>query len=346
LTDYGSDTKGREKGRAEADTLSQLSGGSQGSSRHKKLSRLGYVLLVALALLWGSNFPIMKIALREIPPWTFRTLCLGFGGLGVFVLAKAAGFPLAIPTRERKPLLLVAFLNVTGWNVCSAYAILHMEAGRVAIIAFTMPVWAAIIGRYVLKERLGLTRLVGLCLGILGLAILIGSEIKAFGSAPLGAMFILGAAISWAAGTVALKYFRWTMPTIILAGWQLIAGGLPVIIGALILEPITALSEISWQGALATSYVIVLPVIFCYWAWFKVVELFPAAVAAIGTLGIPVVGVFSSALVLGERVGFRELAALVLVVMALAIVMIGPEAVRRWRARFGGRYRAAGRGQG
>jgi drug/metabolite transporter (DMT)-like permease len=304
-----------------------------GSADAETLPRLGFVLLAALSLFWGSNWPVMKIVLREIPPWTFRTLCLAFGGFGVLTLAKTNGLSLAIPRREFRPLILVALLNITGWHLCSAYGVIHMPAGRAAIIAYVMPLCAAIIGKFVLGERLTPSRLVGLGFGITGLAILIGPDIKSLGSAPLGAVFMLGAAVSWAAGTVAFKYFRWTMPIALLTGWQLILGGIPVVIGALILEPITALSHVSWHGALAMAYVILLPMIFCHWAWFKVVDLFPANIATIGTLAIPVIGVFSSALVLGEPVGFQELVALVLVVMALAIVMIGPERVHRWLGR-------------
>ena len=72
--------------------------------------------------------------------------------------------------------------------------------------------------------------------------------------------------------------------------------------------------------------------VFCHWAWFSVVRLFPAAIAAIGTLAIPIVGVFSSALVLGEPVGLRELASLGLVCAALAVVLLLP-ALRQAKAR-------------
>ena len=200
-----------------------------------------------------------------------------------------------------------------------------MKAGRAAIIAYTMPVWASILGIFILGERLAPASLAGLCLGIGGLAILIGPDIKAIGSAPLGAVFMLGAAISWAGGTVFMKYFRWRMPIIVLIGWQLILGGIPIIIGTLIFEPITAILQLSWRGALAIAYIIILGMIFCYWIWFKVIELFPANVASIGTLAIPIIGVFSSAVILGEKVGFQEIAALILVVMALAIILIKPK---------------------
>lgn len=286
--------------------------------------QFGFVLLLFLSIFWGTNWPLMKIGLGEIPVWTFRTLCLFLGGFGVLGMAKANGLILTIPRSELRPLILVSLLNVTGWHLCSAYGLITMDAGRAVIIGYTMPVWASILATFVLGERLTFSRLIGLFLGIAGLSILIGPDIKALGAAPLGAIFMLGAAVTWAGGTVLLKYFRWTMPITVLTGWQLILGGLPVIIGAFILEPMTVLLHVSWPVALATAYVIFIGNILCFWAWIKVVNLFPASVASMGTLAIPVVGVLSSALFLGEPVGFQEIVALILVVMALSIVMIRP----------------------
>jgi drug/metabolite transporter (DMT)-like permease len=240
-------------------------------------------------------------------------------------MAKVNGLTLTVPRSELRPLILVSLLNVTGWHLCSAYGLVYMDAGRAVIIGYTMPVWASILGSFVLGERLTLARLTGLFLGIAGLLILIGPDLKVLGSVPLGAIFMLGAAVTWAGGTVFLKYFRWTIPITVLTGWQLILGGIPVIIGAFILEPMTVLLQVSWRAILATGYAILIGNIFCFWAWVKVVNLFPASVASIGTLAIPVIGVLSSAAVLGEPIGFGEIAALILVVMALSIVMIRPK---------------------
>jgi drug/metabolite transporter (DMT)-like permease len=289
------------------------------------LPKLGFVLLIFLSLFWGFNWPMMKIGLREIPVWTFRTLCLFLGGFGFLCLAKTNGLRLTIPRSELWPLILVSLFNITGWHLCSGYGLIYMNAGRAVIIGYTMPVWASILSSFILGERLTLARLIGLFLGVAGLLILIGPDIKAIGSAPLGAILMLGAAVTWAGGTILLKYFHWTMPITVLTGWQLILGGIPVIIGALILDPITVILQVSWQVALAMVYIILIGNIFCYWAWVKLVNLFPATVASIGTLAIPIVGVFSSILVLGEPVSFREIAALILVVMALSIVMIRPK---------------------
>lgn len=282
----------------------------------------GYLLLAGLTLFWGLAWPIMKIALNEIQPWTFRAISLACGGLGILALAKARGLKFTIPRKEFWPLLLVALLNITGWHLFSAHGISRMHAGRAVIVGFTMPLWATLLGSIILREKLTLKRLVGLGFGLAGLFVLILPDIEALGAAPFGVVFMLMAAISWAAGTVFLKYFRWTMPIILLTGWLVILGSIPVILGAFLLEPFLIVSRISWQAALSMFYVILFPMLFCHWAWFSVVDLFPASVAAIGTMAIPVIGVFSSAFLLGEAVGIQELSALSLVVLALAIVLL------------------------
>jgi drug/metabolite transporter (DMT)-like permease len=293
--------------------------------------RSGLLLLASVILGWGISWPIGKIALEEIDPWTFRTLCLVLAGPGLFALAKMGGFSLAIPFRERKPIALAALLNVTGWFLCSAYGLAHLQAGRAAVIGSTMPLWAAIMARFVLKEQLTFERLVGLGLGLVGLTILIWPDIRAIGEAPFHAAFMLGAAISWAAGTITMKRFQWTAPIIVLTGWQFIVGAIPVVTGTLLFPSGIAVSPISPKAILALGYTIILATLFCHWAWFKAVSLLPTSVASMGTLPIPVLGVFSSALILGERVGLREFVALVLVLAGLSIVLIRSYGVERQR---------------
>ena len=122
----------------------------------------GLLLLASVIFGWGISWPIGKIALEEIDPWTFRTLCLIIAGPGLFALAKMGGLSLAITSRERKPIALAALLNVTGWFLCSAYGLAHLQAGRAAVIGSTMPLWATIMAKFVLKEQLTYERLVGL----------------------------------------------------------------------------------------------------------------------------------------------------------------------------------------
>ena len=92
--------------------------------------------------------------------------------------------------------------------------------------------------------------------------------------------------------------------------------------GALYFEPLGISFEVSQRALLALTYIILFPMIYCHWAYFSLVRIFPASIAAIGTLAIPVVGVFSSFLILNEPVGLTEIAALILVVTALTLAIV------------------------
>lgn len=290
--------------------------------RSDPLPRAGYLLLAALTLFWGGNWPVMKLALTEIPVWWFRAICLLCGGIGLLSLARVGGQRLAVPRRELRPLMICTLFNVVGWHICSAYGVSLMAAGRASIIAFTMPLWATLLGSLVLGDRLTARRATGLGLGLASLLVLIGPDLGAARAAPLGAVFMLGAAMSWAAGTISVKHFALSLPTAVLAGWQLVLGCIVVVPIALIFEDPPAPADLSGAALLSLAYIIALPMVFCQWAYLKVVRLFPAVLAAIGTLAIPVVGVLFSALILGEAVGLREFAALALVCGGLATVLL------------------------
>jgi drug/metabolite transporter (DMT)-like permease len=230
-------------------------------------------------------------------------------------------------------LLVISLFNITIWHVLSAYGLTLIEAGRAVIIAFTMPLWAALLSSIILKDALTSRRITALALGLAGLAILIGPDLQALGAAPLGASFMLAAAVSWALGTVIMKTREWTMPILVLTGWQLLLGSLPVVAGMFFFEFPVGLSMISIRGLLGFTYSVVVAMFICHTMWFALVRVLPAAIAALGTLAIPIVGVYSSALVLGEQVGVREVIALCLVVAALATALTMPRAGRSVETR-------------
>ena len=280
------------------------------------------MILALLTLCWGANWPAMKIALGEIPVWTFRTICLTVGGVALLAIGRLSGASIRLPLRELPGVMICSLFAMTGWHLFSGYGLSMLPAGRAAIIAFTMPIWAALLSTWLLKEALTARKLIGLALGTAGLALLIGPDLQVVNEFPLGALLMLGAAVTWAIGTVALKCFRWTMATTVLVGWQLLVAMPPIAAGALIMEdPLVAL-DISARAAWALLYVLALPMVFCQWAYFRTVRLFPAFVAATSTLAIPIVGVYSSALVLGEPVGWRELGSLALVCSGLVMVLL------------------------
>jgi drug/metabolite transporter (DMT)-like permease len=283
----------------------------------------GVLLLAVLSFFWGLGWPAMKIVLGEVRPWTFRAICLLAGGAGLLALARAGGAGLRVPAQDLKPLVITALINITGWHILSAHGIARMQAGRAAIIAYTMPLWAILLSRFLLGERISLRKTSALVFGFGGLLLLLWPDIQKVGAAPSGAVLMLGAAACWGAGTVLVKFYRWHMPGSLVMGWQLLIGGIPIAAGTFLLEPITAVAAISAKALLTFIFVVLFPIIFCHWAFFTVIQVFPAHVAALGTLSIPVIGVFSSALLLGERLTASELAALLLVVISLGLTSLG-----------------------
>jgi drug/metabolite transporter (DMT)-like permease len=280
------------------------------------------LLLVALTITWGLNWPMMKLALLEVPPWTFRSLCLMIGGGALLALARTSGAPMAVPMRLLPALALVSLFNITGWHLFSAYALLYTGSGRAAIIGYTMPLWASLLGLWVLHTRPTQRQVAALLLGMAALVLLIVKDFGALGAAPLGALLMLGASLCWAIGTVLVKRFAWDpLGVMALTAWQQLIGGAPIVLGWWLLEPVPDLTALSVPAALGLAYAIFVAMIFCQTAFFKLLSLLPAHVAAISVLPVPVVGVISSALILNESVSLAEIVALTLVVGGLFLLV-------------------------
>jgi drug/metabolite transporter (DMT)-like permease len=289
------------------------------------LPRSTWPLLAMLTLGWGFNWPMMKLAVNEVPVLTFRTLCLVVGAASMFLIARMSRQVMVPKPCEWPHLFVTSMLNVTLWNVLIAYGVLLLPAGRSVILAYTMPLWVALLSAPVLHEPLTRRRILGVALGMAGMLLLIGSELAALRAAPIGTLLVLGAAMSWAGGTVLMKRFPTELPTTSFSAWQMLLGGIPLCLGAFALDA-GKVHIPSTQAIIAVLYNMFVAFILCYWAWFKIVSRASAIVSALGTLLIPVVGVISSMLVLGERPSWQEFAAMALVLAAIATVIIPPRA--------------------
>jgi len=288
---------------------------------HHTLPRSLLFLLAALTLAWGFNWPMMKLAVTELPVWSFRTLCIAAGSAGLFAIARTQGSRVRVPDGQWPRLIFSSLFNVTGWNLLIGYGVLMLPSGRSAILAYTMPLWTVMLSALFLHEAFTIRKTAGVVLGMSAVALLLAAEFAHMRAAPYGALLIIGAALSWATGTVIMKRLPTDLPTTSFVAWQLALGGLPVIAGALLFEWRTW-QPISHAAAAGLLYNMLVASLFCHWAWFKIATNAPASIAALSTMMIPVVGVFSGMLVLGEQPQWQEYVALILVTMALATVLI------------------------
>ena len=281
----------------------------------------GLWLLAALALFWGANWPIMKTVLFEWNVWHFRTASLGLGCVAFFALARALGYPIRVPEGQWGRLLAASFFNITCWHIFSGFGVSLLASGRASIIGYTMPLWVVPLSMWLLKEPLTRRKVLGLALGFGGLLLLIGDELVRLQQAPLGTLAMLSAAVTWAIGIVIIKRYPVTLPTTSLMGWMMLLGGIPVLIGALLFGG-TEFKLLSVKSTIALVYVVFVAMVFCHWAFMRLVTMLPASITGISSLTVPVVGVFSGMLMLGEKPGAAEWGALVLILCALAVILV------------------------
>src|SRR5258707_6402226 len=142
------------------------------------LPRSMWILLAVLTLGWGFNWPMMKMTLAELPVWTFRGLCVSSGAIGLFAIARANRQAIRVPRDQWGWLVVISICNVTLWNVFIGYGLRMLPAGRSAILAYSMPIWAVLLSVFILHEKMTRRRLLGLLLGMAGMAGLFGRGSK------------------------------------------------------------------------------------------------------------------------------------------------------------------------
>ena len=224
------------------------------------------------------------------------------------------------PTKQWREITLAAVLNITLWHVFSAFGIKLLGGGQASIIAYTMPLWAVLFSTWLIGETLTPARVMGLASGMAGLAVLVSGDLGILSSSPLGGLFMLIAACAWGAGTTLQKKINWTISPVSLVGWQLLIGGLPITITALFIDA-GNWQPVSTAAVWSTIFVIVYPIILCWFAWFTIVDQVPVAVSTVSILAVPALGVGSSVIILDEVVGWREIVSLLLICVAIALVL-------------------------
>ena len=289
---------------------------------HEHLPARLWWVLAGLTVVWGFNWTAMKVAIADIAPFTFRTLCLGLGSGVLFAFLRMSGQPLAIPRDQWKRLALIAFFNITCWNVLVVFGLAQLPSGRAAILAYTMPAWAIPLSVVLLGERLTLRKLLGLALGMAGMALLVWDEFVRIQGAPRGALLVLCAALTWAIGTILQKKYPVRAPLAGFTAWLMLLGGVPIYICALLFEDFSKLADVSLTSALGATYNVLLAFAWAHWAWIKIATSVSVTVFSLSMLVIPVVGVFSGMLFLGEQPGWPEYTALAFVLGSLATVTV------------------------
>lgn len=280
-------------------------------------------LLGGAILLWGANWPVMKLGLGHVSPLWFSAMRFATGGACLFAWQAARG-TLQLPQRADLPVVAsIGLLQMMLFTALGAVAMTHLPAGRSAILSYTTPVWVVPAAILMFGERVDRRRMAGIGLAGIGVLILLNPHAIDWrdGGAVSANAMLLAASAAWAACILHLRYGRSVSSAVQLAPWQML-------IAAATLAPLAYAVEGPFTGdgsaAFWSCLVFVGPIAtaFCFCAVNGASARLPASAMSTLMLAVPVTGLAVSLAVL------HEAPAPDLIVGALAIVAgIGASAV-------------------
>jgi drug/metabolite transporter (DMT)-like permease len=279
-----------------------------------------WLVLALLTVVWGLNWPIMKMGVTGFPPLTFRFICLLIGtpvlGLGLWAMKV----PFQIPKQHWRELLVLSIFNMFIWHALIILAVQYLSSGRSAILGYTMPIFSALIGAWVFKHQLAHRAWGGVAAAALGVVLLLWHELSNLSGKPIGVVLALIAASTWALGTQLLRRTSIPLPTLTLSFWM--TAMTTVVMGLL-----SFVFEFErWQEPSATHwaailYNAVLVFGFAHAAWFYLARSLPPVASTLSVMMIPILGVFSGAWALNEILHWQDWVAMALMVVSIASVL-------------------------
>jgi drug/metabolite transporter (DMT)-like permease len=280
-----------------------------------------YALLPLVVLLWGVNWPAMKVGLAYVPPLWFATLRTALGAACLFAFLALTG-RLARPTRRDLPIVLsVALLQVAMFQPLTNLGLRHVAAGRAAVLVYTTPLWVTPGAVLLLGERLTPLKVAGLACGLGGIGLLFNPLALDWSRSDvvLGSVELMAASMLWGLAILHIRAHRWHLSALQLTPWQLLLGLGLLLPVTLVLEgraavqwnP-TSIAVIAYNGPIATA--------FCYWAATTISRALPAITSSLAFLGVPAVGILCSLLFFGERLDGALLGGFGLILVGVTLV--------------------------
>jgi drug/metabolite transporter (DMT)-like permease len=282
---------------------------------------LPLLAISALAVIWGYNWIMMKVGVTYAPPFTFAALRSLFGALMLFAVMAALRRP--FQPRDLGAFALIGLLQTTGFIGFATWALDVAGAGKTVVLVYTMPFWIVLFGWPLLGERIRGLQWPAFVTGLAGLILLL--DPKTGGSAAGDVLAIL-AGLTWGLASIAAKRLFQDRETdvISLTAWQMLLGGVPLALVALVLPA----PPIVWSAPLivALGYNVIPATALAWLLWMYALKRLPAGTAGMALLANPLVGVIAAWLQLGERPGPIEIAGMALI--GFALLMIAGQALR------------------
>lgn len=288
--------------------------------------------LLLMALIWGVNFPVIKVSLGELSPLAFNALRFSMASLTVLGIVGAKGW---VPWPDRQDWPLVLFLGLLGNVVYQGFFIFGIDAtfaGNAAILLATIPLWTLILSTLLGHERPGprvwtgvLVALVGMVLVVLGgeAGVHLGSDTFR------GDLLIVGAALTWSMYTVGSRNLLEKYGSLPVTAWTLWVGSSGLIllgIPSLLRTPFPSTSALAWMGV---GYAGILAIGLAYLLWYRGVQRIGSSRTAVYQNLTPVIALVAAWIWLGETPLPLQLAGALAVLVGLALARMGGEKNKR-----------------
>jgi drug/metabolite transporter (DMT)-like permease len=281
------------------------------------LTRQQLVLLVILTLIWGLNWPVMKLGITGFPPLAFRCICMA-GGLPLLgLLLWQRRVPFHVPRKDWGELFRISFFSMVIWNILIILALQNLSSGRAAILGYTMPIFAALIGWWLYRQPLTPRTWLGVLAAGLAIVLLLWHEMSALSGKPLAVLMALASALAWAHGTLLMRRTTLTVSTFTITFWMIaitLAFGLPLSF-LLEYERWAWPTPIQWASI---AYNATLVFVFSQAIWLTLARHLPPMASSLSVMFIPVIGVFSGAWWLSEVLHWQDWTAVCLIVGSIA----------------------------
>ena len=259
--------------------------------------------LSVMVVLWGLSWPATKLALGVVPPLWLATFRFGSAGICLFAFLAIRG-KLRFPPRADWPIVAsMGFLQMMAFTGLGMIAMTHVDTSRAVLLAYTTPLWGVLATWLFLRNTPTRLQLLALLVGLGGIGLICSPwemDWSARG-AVMGSTFLLGAAIAWSVVIVHVKHHRWQASPLELAPWQMLLATIPLACIAYAIEDSLGTVVVNMRlvellffiGPVATSACFVISA-----EYGRRISVFAMSNF---TLGVPVLGIISSVIFLGNR---------------------------------------------
>lgn len=293
---------------------------------------LSFVMLGLLVVIWGFNWPVLKMTLIDIPPLWLATLRMAIGTVCLFAWLLLIQ-RLRLPHRRDLPIILsVGLLQMAAFLSFTNFGLMYVAVGRSAVLAYTTPLWVVPMAVFIFKERLSLLKGCGLTLGLIGVILLFNP--LGFNwhdrNTIIGNGLLILAALAWAICIVHLRFTRWHLSPLQLMPWQMLIATVILFIFSTVFEPhVTIHWSLHLMGLL--FYIGPIATVLGYWMIIEISRHLPSITTSLCMLGVPVLGVMAAHFVLGEALQTSLLISMLFIVAGLIFVVKATPATTRSR---------------